>query len=167
MTEKDFRAVIENVKPGVFTRIKYKSDASLAAKAKKEGHTVTKIVSKTVRFGVNYFEIEAVKEREAARTEPKKEYKPIYESLIPHTLYRHMDKGNLYVQFAIIPEGSHTVTEWLIDGKPATIDEVKDSGYVINSYWNHGDTTPPEVQKIKLENVLWIGQPTTEEIDGE
>lgn len=163
MTEKDFREVIENVKPGVFTRIKYKSDASVGAKAKKEGHTVTKIVSKTVRFGVNYFEIESVKEREAARTEPKKEYKPIYESLIPHTLYRHMDKGNLYVQFAIIPEGGHTVTEWLIDGNPATLDEVKNSGYVINSYWNPGSGAPSEVQKIKLENVLWIGAPA----DGE
>ena len=134
MTEKNFREIIENVKPGVFTRIKYKSDASLAAKAKKEGHTVTKIVEKTVRFGVNYFEIEAVKEREAARTEPKKEMRQLYESLIPNTLYKHIEKETLYVQFATIPEGGHTNTEWLIDGKPATIDEVKESGYVINSY---------------------------------
>ena len=90
MTEKTFREIMENVKPGVFTRIKYKSDASLAAKAKKEGHTVTKIVEKTVRFGVNYYEIEAVKEREAVRTEPKKEMKQLYESLIPNTLYKHI-----------------------------------------------------------------------------
>ncbi len=156
MTEKNFREIMENVKPGVFTRIKYKSDASLAAKAKKEGHTVTKIVEKTVRFGVNYYEIEAVKEREAARTEPKKEMKQLYESLIPHTLYKHIEKETLYVQFATIPEGGHTNTEWLIDGQPATIDQVKESGYVINSYWApKGDA--PEVQKIKLENVISIG----------
>lgn len=156
MTEKTFREIMENVKPGVFTRIKYKSDASLAAKAKKEGHTVTKIVGKTVRFGVNYFEIEAVKEREAARTEPKKEMKPLYESLIPHTLYKHIEKETLYVQFATVPEGGHTETEWLIDGQPATLEQVKESGYVINSYWNHSGEAP-EVQKIKLENVISIG----------
>lgn len=156
MTEKTFRAIMEGVNPGVFTRIEYKSDASLAAKAKKEGHTVTKIVGKTVRFGVNYFEIESVKEREAARTEPKKEMKQLYESLIPHTLYKHIEKGNLYVQFATVPEGSHTETTWLIDGKPATLEEVKESGYVINSYWNHSGEAP-EVQKIKLENVISIG----------
>ena len=156
MTEKNFREIIENVKPGVFTRIKYKSDASLAAKAKKEGHTVTKIVEKTVRFGVNYFEIESVKEREAARTEPKKEMKQLYESLIPNTLYKHIEKETLYVQFATIPEGGHTNTEWLIDGQPATIDQVKESGYVINSYWNKSGEAP-EIQKIKLENVISIG----------
>ncbi|MBO5712020.1 MAG: hypothetical protein J6R47_04205 [Acholeplasmatales bacterium] len=156
MTEKNFREIMENVKPGVFTRIKYKSDASLAAKAKKEGHTVTKIVDKTVRFGVNYFEIESVKEREAARTEPKKEMRQLYESLIPNTLYKHIEKETLYVQFATIPEGGHTITEWLIDGNAATLDQVKESGYVINSYWNKsGDA--PEVQKIKLENVISIG----------
>ena len=156
MTEKIFREIMENIKPGVFTRIKYKSDASLAAKAKKEGHTVTKIVEKTVRFGVNYYEIEAVKEREAARTEPKKEMKQLYESLIPNTLYKHIEKESLYVQFATIPEGSNTVCEWLIDGQSATLDQVKESGYVINSYWNKtGDA--PEVQKIKLENVISIG----------
>ena len=156
MTEKIFREIMENIKPGVFTRIKYKSDASLAAKAKKEGHTVTKIVEKTVRFGVNYYEIEAVKEREAARTEPKKEMKQLYESLIPNTLYQHIEKESLYVQFATIPEGSNTVCEWLIDGQSATLDQVKESGYVINSYWNKtGDA--PEVQKIKLENVISIG----------
>ena len=156
MTEATFREIMENVKPGVFTRIKYKSDASLAAKAKKEGHTVTKIVGKTVRFGVNYFEIESVKEREAARTEPKKEMKQLYESLIPHTLYKHIEKETLYVQFATVPEGSHTETEWLIDGQPATLEQVKESGYVINSYWNHSGEAP-EVQKIKLENVISIG----------
>ena len=156
MTEKIFREIMENVKPGVFTRIKYKSDASLAAKAKKEGHTVTKIVEKTVRFGVNYFEIESVKEREAARTEPKKEMKQLYESLIPNTLYKHIEKETLYVQFATIPEGGHTNTEWLIDGNAATLDQVKESGYVINSYWNKTGEAP-EVQKIKLENVISIG----------
>ena len=156
MTEKNFREIIENVKPGTFTRIKYKSDASLSAKAKKEGHTVVKLVEKTVRFGVNYFEIESVKEREAARTEPKREMKQLYESLIPNTLYKHIEKETLYIQFATVPEGGHTNTEWLIDGNPATLDDVKNCGYVINSYWNKtGDA--PEVQKIKLENVISVG----------
>ena len=100
--------------------------------------------------------IESVKEREAARTEPKKEMKQLYESLIPNTLYKHIEKETLYVQFATIPEGGHTNTEWLIDGKPATIDEVKESGYVINSYWNSKGEAP-EIQKIKLENVISIG----------
>lgn len=156
MTEKNFREIIENVKPGTFIRIKYKSDASLAAKAKKEGHSVTKIVEKTVRFGVNYFEIESVKEREAARTEPKKEMKQLYESLIPNTLYKHIEKGNLYIQFATVPEGGNTQTSWLIDGNAATLDQVKESGYVINSYWSPKGEAP-EVQKIKLENVISIG----------
>lgn len=156
MTEQNFREIFDSIKVGAFTRITYKSDASLAAKAKKEGHTVTKVVAKTVRFGVNYFEIEAVKQKEAERTEPKREMKPIYESLIPHTLYRHIDKGNLYIQFAIVHNGGHSRTEWLIDGKPATIDEVKESGYVIPSYWNKSGEAP-EVQKIKLENVISIG----------
>lgn len=156
MTEAAFRGIMENVKPGVFIRINYKSDASLAAKAKKEGHTVTKVVGKTVRFGVNYFEIEAVKEKEAARTEPKKEMKQLYESLIPNTLYRHIEKGNLYIQFATVHGGGHTQTEWFIDGQPATLEQVKECGYVIPSYWNKSGEAP-EVQKIKLENVISIG----------
>ena len=156
MTEKNFREIVENVKPGAFTRIKYKSDASLAAKAKKEGHSVSKLVEKTVRFGVNYYEIESVKEREASRTDPKREMKQLYESLIPNTLYKHIEKETLYIQFATVPEGAKTEVEWLIDGNPATLDQVKESGYVINSYWNKPGEAP-EIQKIKLENVISIG----------
>ena len=82
--------------------------------------------------------------------------KQLYESLIPNTLYKHIEMETLYIQFATVPVGANTEVEWLIDGNPATLDQVKESGYVINSYWNKSGEAP-EVQKIKLENVIAIG----------
>ena len=59
---------VTSLKHGAFVRVKYRTDVQPSAKFK--GHKIEKIVETTVRVGVSYSNLSAVKERRATETKP-------------------------------------------------------------------------------------------------
>lgn len=150
--------IIEKVKSlrhGAFVRIKYRTDIKPSAKFKNL--KIEKIVEATVRVGVSYSNLSAVKERRA--TEPQatkpthvqwwrwcKGYRNIMKEKIS-------DPSQKYITFATIPNGGNIKVCWYIDGKPASEEEVR--AITIPSYWNKSNL---DVFDVKLENLISVGK---------
>ena len=64
----DIIDAISSIKPGTFVRVQYKTELPVKAAFKKAGYTITKYVSTTSRFGINYHNIQKVKEAEVEKT---------------------------------------------------------------------------------------------------
>lgn len=143
-------------KKGVFTSIEYFAEAPVRA-SMKTLFSVKKIVEKTVRFGVKYSNIATVKATESEGNEKKLRKNP-YITLFPNTVYENSENGQLYIQFAKVNKTKSKKTYLLISAEgnveKVTEQDLKNRGILIDSYWSKKES--PEVQKIKIENIIAI-----------
>lgn len=140
---------------GAFVRIKYRSDVAPSAKFKE--HKIEKVVEATVRVGVSYSNLSAVKERrltEAKSANPShvqwwrwcEGYRNIMKEKIS-------DPSQRYITFATIPNGGNVKVCWYIDGRPVSEKEVRK--ITVPSYWNKSNL---DVFDVKLENIIFVGK---------
>lgn len=146
---------IKSLKHGTFVRIKYRTDVKPSAKFKY--YRVEKVVEATVRVGVSYSNISAVKERKSAETKPTgpshvqwwkwcEGYRNIMKEKIS-------DPSQKYITFATVPNGGNVKILWYINGKSASEEEVR--AITIPSYWSKSNL---DVFDVKLENLISIGK---------
>ena len=146
---------IKSLKHGAFVRVKYRTDVQPSAKFK--GHKIEKIVETTVRVGVSYSNLSAVKERRASEPYTIKQ-KPVqwwkwsdgYRNVIKEKI---SDPSQKYVTFATVPSGGNTKVYWYIDGKSVSEEEVR--AITVPSYWHKANL---DVFDVKLENLISIGK---------
>ena len=101
---------VTSLKHGTFVRVKYRTDVQPSAKFK--GHKIEKIVETTVRVGVSYSNLSAVKERRASEPYAIKQ-KPVqwwkwsdgYKNVIKEKI---SDPSQRYVTFATVPSVAGT-----------------------------------------------------------
>ena len=146
---------IASLKHGVFVRVKYRTDVQPSAQFK--GHKIEKIVETTVRVGVSYSNLSAVKERRATETKPTGpshvqwwRWSDGYRNIIKEKI---SDPSQKYVTLATVPKGGNTMVRWYIDGKPVSEEEVRT--ITIPSYWNKPNL---DVFDVKLENLISVGK---------
>ena len=146
---------VTSLKHGAFVRVKYRTDVQPSAKFK--GHKIEKIVETTVRVGVSYSNLSAVKERRAAETKPTGpshvqwwRWSDGYRNIIKEKI---SDPSQRYVTFATVPSGGNTKVCWYIDGKSVSEEEVR--AITVPSYWHK---TNLDVFDVKLENLISIGK---------
>lgn len=146
---------VMSLKRGAFVRVKYRTDVQPSAKFK--GHKIEKIVETTVRVGVSYSNLSAVKERRAAETKPTGpshvqwwKWSDGYRNVIKEKI---SDPSQRYVTFATVPSGGNTKVCWYIDGKSVSEEEVR--AITIPSYWNKPNL---DVFDVKLENLISVGK---------
>ena len=154
-------SAIKSVRGGTITRIAYKTEVPLKSEAKKEGYTLTKIVETSVRCGVAYSSIASVIERRLSEnyspTSRRNNYEWVIRNRIKHN--KHTDKD--YIVVAILPEGHHTRTKYILSGTfvgtidmgDTIIDSYKD--LVVDSYFKRAEQ-PHEIKTIAFENVLML-----------
>lgn len=146
---------VTSLKHGAFVRVKYRTDVQPSAKFK--GHKIEKIVETTVRVGVSYSNLSAVKERRATETKPTGpshvqwwRWSDGYRNIIKEKI---SDPSQKYVTLATVPKGGNTMVRWYIDGKPVSEEEVR--AITIPSYWNKPNL---DVFDVKLENLISVGE---------
>ena len=146
---------IKSLKHGAFVRIKYRTEVKPSAKFKD--YKVEKVVEATVRVGVSYSNLSAVKERRLAETKPTSSshvqwwrwcegYRNIMKEKIS-------DPSQKYITFATIPNGGNVKVLWYINGKSASEEEVR--AITIPSYWSKSNL---DVFDVKLENLISVGK---------
>ena len=146
---------ITSLKHGAFVRIKYRTEVKPSAKFKD--YKVEKVVEATVRVGVSYSNLSAVKERRLAEVKPTNP---------PHAQwwkwcegYRNImkekisDPSQKYITFATIPNGGNVKVFWYINGKSASEEEVRI--ITVPSYWSKSNL---DVFDVKLENLISVGK---------
>ena len=146
---------VTSLKHGAFVRVKYRTDVQPSAKFKS--HKIEKIVETTVRVGVSYSNLSAVKERRETETKPTGpshvqwwRWSDGYRNIIKEKI---SDPSQKYVTLATVPNGGNTMVRWYIDGKPVSEEEVR--AITIPSYWNKPNL---DVFDVKLENLISIGK---------
>ena len=146
---------VTSLKHGAFVRVKYRTDVQPSAKFKS--HKIEKIVETTVRVGVSYSNLSAVKERRATETKPTGlshvqwwRWSDGYRNIIKEKI---SDPSQKYVTLATVPKRGNTMVYWYIDGKPVSEEEVR--AITIPSYWNKPNL---DVFDVKLENLISIGK---------
>lgn len=146
---------IASLKHGAFVRVKYRTEVKPAAKFKD--FKIEKIVEATVRVGVSYSNLSAVKERRGGEPYVVKQ-KPVqwwkwsdgYRNVIKEKI---SDPSQKYVTFATVSKGGNTRVCWYIDGKSASEEEVR--AITVPSYWNKSNL---DVFDVKLENIIAVGK---------
>ena len=146
---------IKSLKRGAFVRIKYRTEVKPSARFKDL--KIEKIVEATVRVGVSYSNLSAVKERRAT------EAKPMYPSHVQWWRWcegcrnimkeKISDPSQRYITFATIPNGGNVKVLWYINGKSVPEEEVR--AITIPSYWNKPNL---DVFDVKLENLISVGK---------
>lgn len=145
---------IKSLKRGTFVRIKYRTEVKPSAKFKD--HKIEKVVEATVRVGVSYSNLSAVKERRATMPQPTTSthvqwwrwcdgYRNVMKEKIS-------DSSQKYITFATIPNGGNVKICWHIDGRPVSEEEVRK--ITVPSYWNKSNL---DVFDVKLENIIFVG----------
>ena len=146
---------VTSLKHGAFVRVKYRTDVQPSAKFKS--HKIEKIVETTVRVGVSYSNLSAVKERRATETKPTGpsyvqwwRWCEGYQNIMKEKI---SDPSQKYVTLATVPKRGNTMVYWYIDGKPVSEEEVR--AITIPSYWNKPNL---DVFDVKLENLISVGK---------
>ena len=124
---------------GSFFKIRLVSDVKLNAEAKRNGVVAYKVSDMTVRKGIDYKNQKCVKEKvEAGKVLthelPFGEWAKGYEGLV----IEH--KGNKYI----------------LNGKEVSLDDLKKSGLVLNSYFSDSRKEKPDCMTVKAENIQEI-----------
>ena len=146
---------IKSLKRGTFVRIKYRTEVKPSARFKDL--KIEKIVETTVRVGVSYSNLSAVKERRENESYVVKQ-KPVqwwkwsdgYRNVIKEKI---SDPSQRYVTFATVPSGGNTKVCWYIDGKSVSEEEVR--AIAVPSYWYKANL---DVFDVRLENLISIGK---------
>lgn len=146
---------VTSLKHGTFVRVKYRTNVQPSAKFKD--HKIEKVTETTVRVGVSYSNLSAVKERRGNESYVVKQ-RPIqwwkwsngYKNVIKEKI---SDPSQKYVTFATVPKGGNTKVYWYIDGKSASEEEVR--AITVPSYWNKSNL---DVFDVKLENLISVGK---------
>lgn len=146
---------VRSLRHGAFVRIKYRTDVKPSAKFKD--CKIEKIVETTVRVGVSYSNLSAVKERRESESYVVKQ-KPVqwwkwsdgYRNVIKEKI---SDPSQRYVTFATVPSGGNTKVCWYIDGKSVSEEEVR--AITVPSYWHKANL---DVFDVRLENLITVGK---------
>ena len=156
MRKHEIIEAVNKTKKGAFTRIVYATEPTLSSAGKKSGAVIVKHTEKTVRIGVKYHNMEAVKAAEAARVEPKREVTPWCHWEIEDVLAKHNTKDAYYLAVSYVNGGHHTKSEFYLNGEPITEEQLKETGYVVPSYFKNKEEVPV-TQKINIDNIITIG----------
>ena len=146
---------ITSLKHGTFVRVKYRTDIKPAAKFKD--YKIYKIVEATVRVGVSYSNLSAVKERKSAEVRPANpshvQWWRWCEGCRNVMKEKISDPSQRYITFATVPNGGNIKVLWYINGKSVPEEEVR--AITIPSYWNKPNL---DVFDVKLENLISVGK---------
>ena len=158
--------IVSHLRPGVFTRLTYKTDLPMKAEYKKQGYQISGVRSTTVRFGVEYGNIaHVISRREEASTEPRDNVRNRIHAVIPKYIYKHEESGQIYLRAFPCVKGTNTHSSFVVkkyndDGNLDSYVEYDNlpSEYkymVRESYWNSKKSFSP-IFTVKLENILKI-----------
>ena len=146
---------IKSLKRGTFVRIKYRTEVKPSARFKDL--KIEKIVEATVRVGVSYSNLSAVKERRATEAKPMNpshvQWWRWCEGCRNIMKEKISDPSQRYITFATVPNGGNVKVLWYINGKSVPEEEVR--AITIPSYWNKSNL---DVFDVKLENLISVGE---------
>lgn len=158
------KTIINGIKAGTFTRVTYCSTPTLTAESKKNGVKVTKVTTTTVRVGVDYEALKAVKDYKATHEVEERDFSS-WENENDRIVYVPKT-GNTLVRVYKVPQNSNTESYFIIEdsnGKRA-VEKLSDEDKALftPSYFKPKtndkvvDAFNESTQKINIDNFIAI-----------
>lgn len=139
-------------KNGAFFSVRLVSDVKLTAAAKKSGITAYKVTDMTARKGIDYKAQKSVQAKvDAGKVLTHELPWGNWIEGLEGVMLEH--KGATYVRLYSAP--NKATCRYYLNGKKVTLEELKDSGYVLNSYFNKSGEKP-DAMTVRIENVQKI-----------
>lgn len=157
MTEQKIRNALSNYKSGRLIRCGWQSDIG-NARSRKEGVVITKQSEATVRLGINYSNIKAVKLARAEKGEEVVSTKRVWFRHVEDVpaIVQHLDNAEKkYLCMYPISKGGNPRVKYFLNGKEISREALQATGYVNPSEWNK---TATNMFTIPLENINFIGR---------
>ena len=149
MNKNMMMKVLQNKNKGQFFKCSWISDLPIKATFKKQGIVVNKRTTATCRFGINYSNMASIQAKVEAGYELKHELPwGKWSADYPGILIEH--KGAEYLRLYNSP--NKPKSEYFVNGKPVSKEELIQLGYVQDSYWKKNSSSI-EVFTIKVENI--------------
>lgn len=159
MTREEIISAVGAVKNGHFVRVKYKSELPVKAAYKNQGVKLIKYTEVTVRLGVSYNNIEAVKKAKENGERGERAGNWDEEWIVPNKVLHNNHKDQDYLRFAYMPNGGNREVSYeVVDVTETYVCEElgdKEVEFVQPSYFKRAGSVP-EVQNVKIENVISI-----------
>jgi len=148
--------LFEDIKPGVFTRLTYTTELPVKAEFKKQGYKVTKLCSMTTRFGINYGNIEKVKEANKDKIQESELSNITTSWVIKNNIQYNWKTEKYYLCTYPTEKGRNTSVTYNVFTPEGNFYKVKDfdKNIVVDSYWRK---KPTSMMKINIDNILRVG----------
>ena len=159
MTYEMVIQALENIHPGSFFRISYKTELPLKATFSKQGYKIYRLCQSTVRTGINYGNIRFVIEERSQRPESSSSHKSNIVPVIKNKVYRNSETDQMYLRIYPTKKGTNKVSYYAIhnpDGEVLFTDSLdSEFGYMVRESYFKGRFSP--ISMIKLENISQVG----------
>ena len=120
---------------GAYFTIQYYTDCNRQISAAFKGHNVTKLTTMSVRKGVNYNNLKAVKMKKVNASQEQSSSKKCWYSHIDKMLLQHNDKPNTYY-VALFPNPlTKTRTMYMFNGIVVSKEKLQEMGVMQPSFW--------------------------------
>ena len=150
---------IKNIVAGRFIRVGSTSQMKIKA-AYKNSVSIVKVTERTVRIGLNYANIAAVKAVEAQRTEPKKERIDNNVWEVEGRIAFNTNTNKRSLRIYTVNKHSNTKSRYIItvDGKVTECDKLPEWAveYVVPSSLNRSGEVPVCLN-LTLDNIYMLG----------
>lgn len=137
MTAEEFNHLIELNKKrnGAYFTIQYYTDCNKQVSAAFKGHNVTKLTTLSVRKGVDYNNLKAVKLKRAEHPQEEATPRKCWYSHIDKMLLQHKEKPNTYY-VALFPNPlTKARTIYMFNGIVVSKEKLKEMGVMQPSFW--------------------------------
>ena len=155
MNIETIKNALNNIKPGVFTRLTYQTELPLKAEYKKQGYRIVKVHSITTRFGIHYGNIKEVKEREGSGSSEKTNN---FHWVMKNNIQYNSNTDKYYLCTYPTKKGRNGSWRYIVylpDGVAFDGLTNINRDWVQNSYWNKKSTN---MMKINIDNIIRIGK---------
>lgn len=160
MTYDMITEALNSIHPGSFVRIGYHTELPLKSVFVKEGYKIIRTSETTVRTGVNYRNIQYVKNERVNRSEPPRSHKTHIVPVIKNKIYKNENTEQMYLRVFPTIKGTNKVSNYLVicpDGSVKLLRSLDPDtkSMIRDSYFSGARFTP--VHMIKLDNIFRIG----------
>ena len=159
MTYEMIIEALNNIHPGSFVRVGYRTELPLKSSFSKQGCKIVRVSESTVRTGINYRNIQSVIEEKAGQLEAPRAHRKVITSVIKNKIYKNLDTDQMYLRVYPTRKGTNKKNTYLVitsNGDRYFSDNINNEmkEMIRDSYF---DNKFRPISMIKIENVYRIG----------
>ena len=153
-TERKNLIALDKKHNGAYFTLQYYTDCNKQVSAAYKGNNVTKLTTMSVRKGINYENLKAVKLKRAEQTQETTTIKKSWYSHVDKMLLQHNTKPNTYY-VALFPNPlTKATTIYMLNGMVVSKEKLQELGVMQPSFWKQKEK--PLMITLGLDKIVKV-----------